>query len=219
MSFISRLKKMFHHDPPVIEKPAETKTEPKSVAKPIFVDGKLINIEVQGLQGFQTQDELDFFKESIVYLAQALSSPEFKDRFMKLRPSEMGGHNLEFVYKQLMSGWDQAVKKEDGIINIYFTLYSSGASRTIGYTYGFQKIWTARYWFSQWYAKRDHAWMAGHLAHEYFHCLGYFHRYSHQGTLVYESGYLVTKVINEMKRAEGLEVNELEDMECLDCEQ
>lgn len=215
MSFISRLKKMFHHDPPVIEKPAEA----KSVAKPIFVDGKLINIEVQGLQGFQTQDELEFFKESIVYLAQALSSPEFKERFMQLHPSEMGGHNLEYVYKQLLSGWDQAVKKEDGIINVYFALYSSGASRTIGYTYGFQKIWTARYWFAQWYKKRDHAWMAGHLAHEYFHCLGYFHRFSHQGTLVYEAGYLVTKVINDMKRAEGLGVSELEGMECLDCEQ
>lgn len=199
---------MFFQHKTVIEKPVAVET---STVKPIIVNGKLINIEADGLLGFQSQDELDFFKESIVYLADAFSSDEFKEKFLALHPTETNGHDLTFIYHQLLSGWDQAIQKEDGVINFYFSLYAGGASRTIGYTYGFQKIWTARYWFQQWYEKRDHAWMAGHLAHEYFHCMGYFHRYSHEGTLVYDAGYLVTQVINDLKKSKGEKTTELQD--------
>lgn len=174
----------------------------KPVVKPVIVDGELVDIEIHGMVGFQSEAEKKFYIESMVYLTKCLSSSRFKKEFMALKVSETNGKNLARVYQEIINGWCQYFKKDDGDLDIFITLYTGGSRGTVGYSYGKLKIWTSRNFFNGWFKRGDHASLAAHTFHEHLHCMGYSHRYRHQGTLVYDAGYLVGNLVRLIKRGD-----------------
>lgn len=167
-----------------------TNDEPDSV-KPIIVDGGLVDIEIHGMKGF-TEAQKRFFILSMQLKADIFSSEEFKQAFLGLNATERNGKSLEEVYDGLILGNDRFSKKNDRDIDVLIHLYK-GLKRTLGYHNACcLDTYTNVYHFNDWMEDPfGPAYMGGHTAHEYFHVMGYSHRFIKSKSLVYQTGYLV----------------------------
>lgn len=158
---------------------------------PVVIDGTLVDIEIHGMFGMNEAQKA-FFIESMKLKALIYSSLEFKVAFHRLTATERNGKSLDEVYEGLILGKDRYSKKEDRDIDVLIHLYK-GDKRTLGYHNSCcLDTYTNYYHFEDWRkGKYGRAIMAGHSAHEYFHVMGYPHRFIKSKSLVYQSGYLV----------------------------
>lgn len=160
------------------------------------VNGGLDEIEIDGLQNY-TDDEQAFFVVATRAMLGVLGSKEFHERATALRLKETNGQSLETVYQRVLVGEGTLDHHKAHALNFFVTMYYVN-SNTMGYTdMGAKKIWTNSYYFDKWMKANDVASLAGHLFHEFLHTCGYYHRWSHTGTLVYEWGYLVRDMAKE----------------------
>lgn len=159
--------------------------------------GSNLDIKVDGAINF-TPAEKEFFLKSLDLMLKAVCSQEFRNRALSVNVKETGGMTLVQAYEKVMSGQDAVNRVADFTLNFFVSLYYT-RSKTIGYTtMSTARIYCNRYYFSDWMRKKDYASLAGHLFHEYLHCVGFYHRYGHRGTLVYEWGYLVGSIARGM---------------------
>ena len=177
-----------------------------ATAKPIFVDGALVDIEIHDLEGFD-DDQRKFFVEAAKLQLEVLSSQEFKDQFLGMKATELNGKMMEEIYNLILSGKDKYNEIVDNDIDIMWGLFGNErfASRTIGYTYpNILKVFTNRYYFRQWMkSKNGKADLAGHIMHESMHNYGFDHNRIKSTSLVYKTGDLISalgkKAINGQK--------------------
>ncbi|UOF83081.1 bone morphogenetic protein 1 [Caudoviricetes sp.] len=165
---------------------------------PIVIKGKVVDIQVEGFQNF-TDEEKDFYLRALNLMLNAISSGFFKSELMTIKVSETNGLSRLEAYDKVISGFDAYHRVVDNSLQFFFTLYYE-RSRTIGYTnVGGFGISTNRYFVSRWmtepYGVCD---LAGHLFHEYLHSVGFYHRWRHKGSLVYEWGYLARDVAKQI---------------------
>jgi hypothetical protein len=184
------------------KKPKPIQTNP-NLPQPVFIDGKLIDIELHDLLDF-TLGEKAFFLKAMQLLLEVLSSQEFKDQFLGMPAAEKKGKSMSSVYELILSGQDKLEKHADGALDMLWALYGSSnkKSKTIGYTNMSKlKVFTHRYHYSKWQQdKYGAAILAGHVMHELMHNYGFIHRYIKKKSLVYKTGYLVKELgIKSMK--------------------
>lgn len=159
--------------------------------KPVVIDGTLVDVEIHGMVAF-TEAQKGFFIESMKLKALIYSSLEFKVAFHRLTATERNGKSLDQIYEGLILGNDRFSKKNDRDIDVLIHLYK-GSTGTIGYHNSCcLDTYTNIYHFDDWRKEKyGKAIMAGHSAHEYFHVMGYSHRFIKSKSLVYQAGYLV----------------------------
>jgi len=189
MSFWGKIKRVFTKKKKVSKKPAHVPLKDKTVH-----DGRIAKVTLHGLVGM-TPKQKEFYEDAIELKLTVLNSYEFRDRFLAMRPSERNGYSMPEVLGLILDGKQKFDNIVDYDIDLLITLYGDEekASKTVGYTYiNSIKIYTHRYHVARWMKQRyGAATLAGHIMHEVMHHMGFVHRFSHKGTLVYETGYLV----------------------------
>ena len=161
---------------------------------PVIIKGKVVDIQVEVFDNF-TAEEKDFYLRALNLMLNAISSSFFKSELMTIPVKESNGLTRLEAYDKVMSGFDAYHKVVDHSLQFFFKLFYKRSS-TIGYTnVGGFGISTNRYFVARWmkgkYGECD---LAGHIFHEYLHSVGFYHRWGHKGTLVYEWGYLARDV-------------------------
>jgi hypothetical protein len=178
-----------------------------SAVKPVILDGKLVDIEIHGFKNF-TEEEKVFYINAINLKLRVLSSSEFKKRWLSTPMKETNGLTRLQAYTKILSGYDAFSRHIDGDLDFFFNLYYQ-KSDTIGYTYiGKLGTYTNRYFLAVWMKDPyGHAYLAGHLFHEYLHSVGFKHKFTKKGTLVYKGGYLVRDMGKEIIDGKELELD------------
>jgi hypothetical protein len=189
----------------------KSNSKPKKVdtskPKPIIIDGKVLDIEIHDLKGFNS-NETEFFRRSCELLIDVLQSEEFNDRFLAMDPRETNGMSQKQVYDLILSGKDKHQDDADNDLDVIWELYGSSTkkSKTVGYTYGStRRVWTHR-WHLKKFMESDYpeARFCAHIGHETMHNFGFKHRYIKKKSLVYRTGYLIRELAIESMKGRKL---------------
>jgi hypothetical protein len=153
---------------------------------------KPLSVDVHNLKNFKPEERKKF-KEAMREMVKVLNSREFYTRFMNLELEQTEGHSNPQIYVMLRSGADKFNKENDFDIDVHLTMYYSW-KRTIGYTYPSTYFtWINRKFFRGF----DASDVAGNVAHEYMHNLGFGHKSAKDHKSVpYAIGYLVRDMID-----------------------
>ncbi len=160
------------------------------------------------MRNFTETDKVKVYK-AVDILETVMNSQEFKERIhnftfkgQKTFHQNNGLSNKE-IYKQLMTGEEVLMPNSVGIMNFDLSLYRSKNpwSKVKGYT----KPDTMRIWMNKKYFRQS-SWtsinVAGNMAHEWVHKMGFGHDYRHNAdrpyTVPYAVGYIVGEIAKEM---------------------
>lgn len=160
------------------------------------------------MRNFTDKDKVKVHKAAEI-LETVMNSQEFKERVLnftfkgeKQFYMNNGLSNKE-IYAQLMTGEEVLMPNSVGIMNFDLSLYRSKNpwSKVKGYT----KSDTMRIWMNKKFFRKS-SWtsinVAGNMAHEWVHKMGYGHDYRHNAdrpyTVPYAIGYIVGDVAKEM---------------------
>lgn len=138
--------------------------------------------------------------ESVWCFEQALNHPLFEAAMVGFRASarmprmlRTGGLSQREVLAALRGGWPRSEGRRRPVIELDVELDPEVEDGVVGATMA-GKIYTNPKWFR----KHPASWMAGHLAHEYAHILGFTHAYQPKPrrhlTVPYAAGELITEV-------------------------
>ena len=119
-------------------------------------------------------------QQALQVLELILNSQEFKQRVLSFRNakgqrtfSSNQGLSNEQVYERIMMGAETLLPGTEGEVNLYLALYSERWSRVVGYTKpSINRISINEKFFRNF----TPAQIAGNLAHEWVHKLGFDHR-------------------------------------------
>lgn len=161
-------------------------------------------VSIYEVDGF-SENKKAFLIAGYKLMLRVIGSEEFHKRAVAMVGlTETNGKTLEQVYQGVIAGDSNCSSGEGRNLKVSDTLYMDKGSSTIGYTYGKLQEWINRFFFDEWETEFDGLGsLAGHLFHEYLHRCGYFHRYSHMGTLVYSWGYLVRDMGKDLLKSES----------------
>ena len=108
-------------------------------------------------------------------LGEVLSSDEFARAVMAMQFADDSGKTNEQILTCIRAGAETLDPEADGEVDLYLSLYWAPWWKkysVVGYTYGnVRKIWCNGYWFD----RMTPAEIAGNLAHEWTHKLGFEH--------------------------------------------
>ena len=147
-----------------------------------------------------SQTELRKLNQSILYLQDFVNSPSFEEKIIghrylgKFQFANNGGLTNQEIYNLIMSGKEVLRPKEDGIWDISLTIYNAyfRGRNVIGYTYpNTQMQWINRRFFNMFNYKG----IAGNLAHEYCHKLGFDHDFNSTARRPYSIPYVVGDIV------------------------
>lgn len=160
------------------------------------------------MRNFRDSDKEKVYK-AVEILETVINSKEFKDRVLNFtfkgekQFHRNNGLSNKEIYENLMTGEEVLMPNSVGIMNFDLTLYRSKNpwSKVKGYT----KPDTMRIWMNTKFFRRT-SWtsidVAGNMAHEWVHKMGYGHAYKHNPdrpyTVPYAIGYLVGDIAREM---------------------
>lgn len=137
---------------------------------------------------------------ALARLQHVLNSEEFRQRILnhkyqnkKTFVDNRGMSNQE-VYEEIMKGAETLSNTVDEVLNLDITLYFSNNS-VVGYTYpNSTRIWVNNKFFAQYsYGK-----VAGNVAHEWTHKLGFGHDFNRTSSRVYSVPYAVGNIVAEL---------------------
>lgn len=163
-------------------------------------------------------EEQDKIKEAVMIMAMELGSEEFKQFCLNFSYSATyrvspwwkvwdrqyktftyrqfnwnNGKSRERIYKQIMSGAEVLSPVADSTANITLVIDNRNKRGVLGYTYPN----SVKQWIYRWFLKSSPRDIAGNLAHEWMHKLGYDHafryHYTRQFTVPYAVGYYISK--------------------------
>lgn len=106
------------------------------------------------------------------------------------------------VHSLIMSGWDKFHQIQDGDIDVDATLFYKRWSSAIGYTYPSTfKTWlNTKFWTGS--EKDIVSMIAGNIAHEYMHNLGFGHAYDWNSSREFTVPYAIGTIINQIVKGE-----------------
>lgn len=168
--------------------------------------GKLI-VDVY-MRNFTKTDQAKVYKAKAM-LEHIMNSKEFKQRIVnftfkgKKQFHDSNGMTNTEIYEHIMTGEEVLMPASSGIMNFDLTLYKSKNpwSKVKGYTLPD----TMRIWMNKKYFRRT-SWtpvnVAGNMAHEWVHKMGFGHDYKHNQdrpyTVPYAVGHIVSEIAKEM---------------------
>lgn len=152
-------------------------------------------MEIVGFSG----EALTKLNRAFQVLEAVMNSEEFKNRVINFKNkrgeraflSNKGMTNEE-VYEHLMEGREDLQPETAGEMNFYLRLYNSPWSRVIGYTSGDTNVISINQKYFRNFTPAD---VAGNLAHEWTHKMGFDHRSaSEHDSVPYAVGYIVDEM-------------------------
>lgn len=160
------------------------------------------------MRNFTEADKVKVYK-AVEILETVMNSQEFKERIYNFTFKgqktfhQNNGLSNKDIYAQLMTGEEVLMPNSVGIMNFDLSLYRSKNpwSKVKGYT----KPDTMRIWMNKKYFRQS-SWtsinVAGNMAHEWVHKMGFGHDYRHNAdrpyTVPYAVGYIVGEIAKEM---------------------
>lgn len=107
------------------------------------------------------------------------------------------------VFETIMSGAEKLSPEIDGEADISVTLDARDAGSVIGYTYPNTRM---QWIYASFFGRATPADIAGNLAHEYCHKIGFEHEFNftslRQYTVPYAIGYLTREIANNLTKGE-----------------
>jgi hypothetical protein len=163
---------------------------------------KDLEVKIEALNNF-SEYEVAFLERTITLKEVVLESNEFKERFLKLRPTQNRGYSQQWIYHQIMNGVSKR-SECDNDLDFYLTLRDYESNRTLASTSMHTgKISLNRYHYRLWMHSDATHKLAGTLMHEYCHSMGFIHRRNWFGkvdrkSVPYLTGYLVRDLVYEL---------------------
>jgi hypothetical protein len=179
---------------------------------------KKLTFEIHEMTGFGEVSKEKYLR-ALDKLILAINSEEFKQRVINYQYTNNGEviNNFKLpevdskfmtrqeIYDLIMSGKDKFNTEADGDIDIKIELYNKRFSSAVGYTYpNTFKTWVNYKFFSN-FSEAD---VAGNIAHEYMHNLGFDHAFNSNPTRKYTVPYAIGTIIRDI--IEGKEDNQKE---------
>lgn len=165
-----------------------------------------------------TIEEFNTLSRAVRHMAIKLGSEEFKNFCESYRYSfpicsgwlwwkkcvNRVVHNFKYsngrssaeVYKHLMGGKETLSDRVDGEADIVLVIDRRNKRNVIGYTYPN----TVKQWVYSWFLKTDYKRVAGNLAHEWVHKMGYDHKFRYNSTRRHTVPYAVGDFVAEIGR-------------------
>ncbi len=163
----------------------------------VTLPGQRLKVVVHSRKGFSVADS-EKHETAIGMLEEVLNSVDFKQRFLAVDYSYLPkGKTKEKIYKQIMCGSETLSPEEDFEIDVWVEMYYEN-NRVVGWTTP-KSIWTNLN--SKFFKIYSYEEVACNLFHEWLHKLGLDHASaSDYNSVPYSAGYLVEKMIKEMKK-------------------
>lgn len=151
------------------------------------------------LEDFSLEQE-NKMKDALKRLKVVINSAEFKNKVINHSYNgdktfiDNNGLTNEEIYQKIMAASETLSPEEDHEIDIDITLYFANNS-TVGYTYpNVNKIWVNRKFFSTYSLAK----VAGNVAHEWTHKLGFDHDFQRTERRNFSVPYAVGSIIQEL---------------------
>jgi hypothetical protein len=155
-----------------------------------------LKVSVNQLNNFSQARKMKLIRSARL-LEEVVNSLVFTEEFLKLDLGVPGAKLLE----RFMSGGDQ-YGEADGDIDIDLTFYYRWWSKVVGYiTQGGEQYINGKF-----FDRYNEAEIAGNLAHEYFHRMGYSDD-AGEMSIPYQVGYLVEEIGNNILFRKGFVVD------------
>jgi hypothetical protein len=164
------------------------------------------------MRNFTQDDQAKVYKAKDM-LEIIINSREFKQRVLnftwkgKKQFNNNNGLTNTQIYDLLMTGEEVMMPGSTGIMNFDLTLYRSKNpwSKVKGYTLpDTMRIWMNKKFF------RKSSWtpidVAGNMAHEWVHKMGFGHDYNHNADRPYSVPYAVGYIVTDIAKEMGLQV-------------
>ncbi|MGK5084343.1 hypothetical protein WDW37_13685 [Bdellovibrionota bacterium FG-1] len=162
-----------------------------------------LKIDLAHLSGFSTVENAKL-KQSIELIDQVFNSQEFHQKVLDFtfngKPQFANNNNLtnEQVYEQIMKGHETYSAADDHVAQLDLNLYNPPwykKKSVIGYGYaGHPEIYMNHYWFQRFTVQE----VAGNIAHEWMHKLGFDHDFNRTAQRPYSVPYAVGNIMIEL---------------------
>jgi hypothetical protein len=176
---------------------AFVKNESQFVSIHNIASGRL-KVRAMDIQGFD-QASLKKLDESFKLLEKIVNTEEFKNRIINFRNNEnqrsfasSQGLSNEQIFDLFMEGRETLQSNTPGEMNFYLKLYHKRYSKVIGWTNGSINTININWKFFKNFKPHE---VAGNLAHEWTHKLGFGHESAAEHDSVpYGIGYIVREM-------------------------
>jgi hypothetical protein len=152
-------------------------------------------MEISGFSG----ESLDKLQNAFAVLEVVMNSEEFKERVLNFKNTQderafasNKGLTNEEIYELIMEGREDLQPDTSGEMNFFLKLYNKPWSRVVGYTTPDTNLININWKFFKNFGPHQ---VAGNLAHEWLHKMGYGHRSAREHDSVpYAIGNLVREL-------------------------
>jgi hypothetical protein len=173
-------------------------------SNPITFSDTALTVQPMQITGFQG-DSLKKMNDALKLLEVVVNSDEFRDRVINFKNSigvrafaSNKGMTNEEIFDSFMEGRETLQPNTPGEMNFFLNLYHKRWSKVIGYTSPETNIININWKFFRNFALSD---VAGNLAHEWAHKIGFDHRSaSERDSVPYAIGYIVEDLGSKMIR-------------------
>jgi hypothetical protein len=207
------IKAYAHSGQEMIEHSSFKKMESFQLEGPHYLNPDLIvadelKVKAHSVQGFNSQSQLKL-KRAFDVLEVVLNSQEFKHRIVNFKNSQgeakfasNAALSNEEIFMALMEGRETLQPDTPGEMNLYLKLYNNPFSRVIGWTSPQINTIHINWKYFRKYGPHE---VAGNLAHEWAHKLGFDHRSaSEHDSVPYAVGYIVIELGERYLRGEQI---------------
>lgn len=180
-----------------------SKNESQHVAIESLQTGNL-KVKAMDIQGFD-QESLKKLDQSFKLLERIVNSEEFKNRIINFRNiqnqrsfASSNGLSNEQIYDIFMEGRETLQSNTPGEMNFFLKLYYRRYSKVIGWTNGSINTININWKFFKNFKPHE---VAGNLAHEWLHKLGFGHESAAEHDSVpYGIGYIVREMGEKLSK-------------------
>lgn len=172
--------------------------------------GALISVDIETMQGFGKVGQ-EKVSQAVELLTEVLNSQEFKNGVIhyKYQGKEQFANNTlngktvgnQVVYQTILAGRENYASTDDHTVDLNLILYTPPwykPSNVVGYTYPNSKsIWMNSKFFNQFSAAQ----VAGNMAHEWLHKLGFGHDYNSTSRRPYSVPYAVGYLVVDLAKS------------------
>lgn len=181
---------------------------PGDTIDPDTVTSGQLSVKPMQITGF-TGTSLDKLNKAFQVLEQVVNSNEFKDRVLNFKNGNCErqyasnkGLTNEQIYQIFMEGKETLQQNTPGEMNYFLKLYNRPWSRVIGYTSGNTNLININWKF---FKKYEPAEVAGNLAHEWIHKIGFDHKSAKEhDSAPYAIGYIVEELASKVLKGSKL---------------
>lgn len=161
-----------------------------------------VKVNLIASKGFSVK-ERETLNKAVVIFETVINSEEFKQEILNYTYQKKphfvnnNGQTNEQIFATIMAGKETFTEQADSVADFDLTIYNSGwtGRNVVGYTNpGTSKIFMNRRFYSTFEPYE----IAGNMAHEWCHKLGYDHDYKRTARRAYSIPYAVGDIVVEL---------------------